>query len=66
MSERLKKLEEINNGAQLAELDLENRGVGEFLGTRQSGWDGLTVASWLDLELLRQVQRIQQNILTKI
>jgi ATP-dependent DNA helicase RecG len=66
VSKRLKQLEEINNGAQLAEIDLQNRGVGEFLGTRQSGWDSLVIASWLDIKLLQQVQRVQKNILAKI
>lgn len=59
---RLKQLETINNGAELAEIDLANRGVGEFLGTRQTGWDTLQIASWLDLDLLRQVKRVQTEI----
>lgn len=60
--QRLKHLETISNGTELAELDLANRGVGEFLGTRQSGWDTLQIASWLDLELLKQVKRVQQEL----
>src|SRR5690606_38040759 len=36
-SSRLKALETLNDGQALAELDLQKRGVGEFLGTRQSG-----------------------------
>jgi ATP-dependent DNA helicase RecG len=63
VSKRLKQLEEINNGAELAEIDLQNRGVGEFLGTRQSGWDSLQIASWLDLELLKKVKRLQSAII---
>lgn len=59
--ERLKKLEVLNNGRELAELDLQTRGVGEFLGTRQSGWDTLEIASWFDLPLLKQVQEVQSK-----
>jgi len=60
--ERLKQLESIQDGRELAELDLAMRGAGEFLGTRQSGWDTLEIASWFDLPLLQQVQRVRQNI----
>lgn len=35
--ERLKAMEQTRDGFKLAELDLEIRGPGEFLGTRQSG-----------------------------
>ena len=35
--ERLKAMEQTQDGFKLAELDLEIRGPGEFLGTRQSG-----------------------------
>lgn len=61
---RLKKLETIHDGQTLAELDLQTRGVGEFLGTRQSGWDTLEIASWLDLELVKQVRRVQEKVRT--
>jgi ATP-dependent DNA helicase RecG len=64
-SSRLKALETLNDGQALAELDLQKRGVGEFLGTRQSGWDTLEIASWLDLELVKQVKRVQEKILEK-
>ena len=57
--DRLKQLEQLHNGNELAELDLQTRGAGEFLGTRQSGWDTLEIASWFDLSLLQQVQRVQ-------
>lgn len=57
--DRLKQLEHIQHGNELAELDLQLRGAGEFLGTRQSGWDTLEIASWFDLPLLQQVSRLQ-------
>ncbi len=59
--ERLKHLETLDNGAELAELDLQRRGAGEFFGVRQHGWDGLQVASWFDLELLQKVKSVRQE-----
>ncbi len=41
---RLKAMERLNDGFRLAELDLELRGSGELLGTRQSGLPELTFA----------------------
>jgi len=41
---RLKAMERLNDGFRLAELDLELRGSGELLGTRQSGMPELTFA----------------------
>lgn len=52
--ERLKPLETLDNGNDLAELDLRRRGAGELLGTRQSGWHGLRFASWFDQTLIRE------------
>jgi ATP-dependent DNA helicase RecG len=41
---RLKAMERLNDGFRLAELDLELRGSGELLGTRQSGLPELSFA----------------------
>ncbi|HIE18080.1 MAG TPA: DNA helicase RecG, partial [Dehalococcoidia bacterium] len=50
--ERLKAIEEIQNGFVLAEKDLELRGPGEFFGTRQSGMPDLRMARLSDAALL--------------
>jgi ATP-dependent DNA helicase RecG len=42
---RLKAVEETRDGFQLAEVDLELRGEGEILGTRQSGLQRFAVAT---------------------
>jgi ATP-dependent DNA helicase RecG len=41
---RLKALEKLHDGFRLAELDLELRGAGEVLGTRQSGMADFRIA----------------------
>ncbi len=43
--ERLRALEESNNGFELAEVDLDLRGEGTILGTRQKGATDLKLAS---------------------
>jgi len=53
---RLKALETVHNGPELAELDLTLRGPGELFGTRQHGVSGLTLATLTDTSLVLQVQ----------
>ncbi|MCC6850078.1 MAG: ATP-dependent DNA helicase RecG [Deltaproteobacteria bacterium] len=55
--ERLRVMEETNDGFRIAEKDLEIRGPGEFLGTRQSGLPDFRAANLVrDGGLLRQAQ----------
>ena len=51
--ERLSAVERIHDGFQLAEVDLELRGPGDFFGTRQSGLPSLRVARLSDQDLLK-------------
>ncbi len=54
---RLKVMEDSTDGFEIAEKDLELRGPGEFLGTRQSGLPELAVANLArDQSLLAQAQ----------
>ena len=55
--ERLSALENIHDGFQLAEADLELRGPGDFFGTRQSGLPNLRMAQLSDRELLETARR---------
>jgi ATP-dependent DNA helicase RecG len=56
-NERLKAMESTNDGFRLAELDLEQRGPGDFLGTRQSGFAELKMASLTDVRLIDKARR---------
>jgi ATP-dependent DNA helicase RecG len=51
-AERLKAIEKTNDGFELAEIDLQMRGPGEFFGTRQSGVPDLKVAGVNDINIL--------------
>jgi ATP-dependent DNA helicase RecG len=63
-AERLKALESTTDGFVLAQKDLEMRGPGEFLGTRQSGFPDLPLITNLaDTRLLRQVREVAAQLL---
>ncbi len=61
--ERLRAVEATTDGFVLAQKDLELRGPGEFLGTRQSGMPDLKMASLADLRLLERVREAAQRFL---
>jgi ATP-dependent DNA helicase RecG len=61
-NERLKAMAETNNGFILAERDLEYRGAGDFLGTRQSGFSELKLASLTDIKLIEKARNHAQVI----
>jgi len=56
-AQRLKALLECSNGFELAEKDLQIRGPGQFLGTRQSGLPDFAMASLADLRLIQQARQ---------
>jgi ATP-dependent DNA helicase RecG len=59
--ERLKAVEATNDGFELARKDLEMRGPGEFLGTRQSGLSEAVLRMELaDIADLRLVERARE------
>ena len=62
-NERLQAMSESNDGFVLAERDLQQRGPGEFLGTRQSGYaNGLRMASITDVALIEKARLQAQNL----
>lgn len=61
--ERLQVLRDSNDGFVIAQKDLEIRGPGELLGTRQTGNAEFKVADLLrDREIIQEVQRIARHI----
>lgn len=62
-NERLSAMAESNDGFVLAEKDLQQRGPGEFIGTRQSGYGStLRMASLTDLELIENARERAQAL----
>lgn len=53
---RLKSMESIYIGAELAELDLKLRGPGELQGTMQHGRDFLRIARFSDIQLIESTK----------
>ena len=65
-NERLRAMAESNDGFVLAERDLQQRGPGEFLGTRQAGYtSGLRMASLTDVKLIEKARAQTQNLFEK-
>ena len=63
--ERLKAIRATNDGFQIARRDLELRGPGELLGTRQTGLAQLRVADLMrDADLLPRVHEAAELLLT--
>ena len=63
-SARLKIMHETNDGFKIAEKDLELRGPGEVLGTRQTGDMQLHIADLQrDAHLLPQIKILAENLL---
>ena len=61
-NERLTAMAETNDGFVLAERDLEQRGPGQFLGTRQSGFAELQMASLSDIHLIEKARTHAQEL----
>jgi len=62
-NERLTAVLNHSDGFELAEEDLRIRGPGDYMGTRQSGWDELKVATIDDVDLLQIARREASDLL---
>jgi len=64
-NQRLAAMTETNDGFVLAERDLEQRGPGDFLGTRQSGYQTeLRLANLTDIHLIEKARRVAHDMFT--
>ncbi len=61
-NERLAVMSETNDGFVLAERDLDQRGPGDFLGTRQSGYAELKMAKLTDVHLIEKARKFAQEM----
>ena len=61
-NERLLAMESTNDGFVLAEHDLNQRGPGEFLGTRQSGYTNLRLANLTDIHLIEKAAHYAKQV----
>ncbi|MCL2198350.1 MAG: GNAT family N-acetyltransferase [Defluviitaleaceae bacterium] len=60
---RMKAMTQTTDGFKLAELDLEQRGAGDFFGTRQHGLPAFKIANlYRDLDILEQAQEAARNL----
>jgi ATP-dependent DNA helicase RecG len=65
-NERLQAMQETNDGFILAERDLQQRGPGEFLGTRQAGYaTSLKMASLSDIQLIEKARTQAQALFAR-
>lgn len=61
--ERMKIMQQTNDGFIIAEKDLELRGTGEFFGTKQHGIPEFKIANlFVDMPLLKSVQSVALQI----
>jgi ATP-dependent DNA helicase RecG len=61
-NERLRAMEETSDGFVLAERDLQQRGPGEFFGTRQAGFADVNIIPLLDLRLIELARQTAQRV----
>ena len=65
-NERLQAMAESNDGFVLAERDLQQRGPGEFLGTRQAGFaSSLKMASISDVQMIEKARLQAQSLFAR-
>jgi ATP-dependent DNA helicase RecG len=60
---RLLIMTQTNDGFVLAEQDLRDRGPGDFLGTRQAGFNEFKMASLADVRLIHLAREVAEEVL---
>jgi ATP-dependent DNA helicase RecG len=61
-NERLMAMTETNDGFVLAEKDLQQRGPGDFIGYRQSGFADLRMARITDIRLIEKARSFAEEL----
>ncbi len=64
-NERLLAMTQTNDGFVLAEKDLAQRGPGDFMGYRQSGFSDLRLASIMDLKTIEKARKYAEMVFDK-
>ncbi|MFH1840947.1 MAG: ATP-dependent DNA helicase RecG [Candidatus Shapirobacteria bacterium] len=64
--QRLKAVEKINVGFELAEIDLRQRGAGEIYGLQQHGFLDLKNASLTNIKMIKKAQEAAEKIWPKL
>lgn len=64
--QRLKAMESMSVGAELAQLDLKLRGHGELYGTMQHGTGNLKIASFSNFDLITKTKKEAEKIFPKL
>ncbi len=62
--QRLKSMETIFSGPELADVDLTLRGPGKFFGTAQHGMPELKIANFTDTDLIKQTQEAMKHLIS--
>jgi len=62
-NQRLQVMAQTNDGFVLAEKDLEQRGPGDFLGTRQAGFAELKLANLSNIRLIEKARRFAHQVI---
>lgn len=63
---RLRAMESMHIGAQLAEFDLQLRGAGDMYGTAQHGQTFFKIASFADVDLIEQAKQTAERIFPEL
>ena len=64
--ERIKTLTEVDDGFILSEKDLELRGGGQIIGTRQHGFSYFEFTDIADLDIIKKAREEAENTISKI
>jgi ATP-dependent DNA helicase RecG len=62
-NQRLNAMVETNDGFRLAEVDLEQRGPGDFIGTRQSGFKEIRFSTIMNAKLIDKARKYAKEFL---